>query len=154
MSHDPPVLCGPPVLRFRGCQPGLKTCGSHAVVRHPIYASYLLIQSGYVLQSLSLRNLAVVTFASACTIARALARSKAARLVTGLPDLPRTGPVAADPLPAVTSGGWQRPRPVQPSASDTCSPLSASRETSGEIGAYSAGGPSPAATSIALSSLI
>jgi len=31
------------------------------VVRHPIYASYLLIQSGYVLQSLSLRNLAVVT---------------------------------------------------------------------------------------------
>ena len=74
MSHDPPVLCGPPVLRFRGCQPGLKTCGSHAVVRHPIYASYLLIQSGYVLQSLSLRNLAVVTFASACTIARALAR--------------------------------------------------------------------------------
>jgi protein-S-isoprenylcysteine O-methyltransferase Ste14 len=45
----------------------------HAVVRHPIYASYLLIQSGYLLQSLSLRNLAVVTFASACNIALALA---------------------------------------------------------------------------------
>jgi protein-S-isoprenylcysteine O-methyltransferase Ste14 len=43
------------------------------VVRHPIYASYLLIQSGYVLQSLSLRNLAVVTLASACNIARAVA---------------------------------------------------------------------------------
>jgi hypothetical protein len=88
---------------------GLKTGGSHAVVRHPIYASYLLIQSGYVLQSLSLRNLAVVTSASACNMARALARSKAARPVTGLPDLPRTGPIAADSLPAVTSGGWQRP---------------------------------------------
>jgi hypothetical protein len=38
-----------------------------------IYASYLLIQSGYVLRSLSLRNLAVVTLASVCNIARALA---------------------------------------------------------------------------------
>jgi protein-S-isoprenylcysteine O-methyltransferase Ste14 len=28
----------------------LKTCGPHAVIRHPIYASYLLIQSGYVRQ--------------------------------------------------------------------------------------------------------
>jgi protein-S-isoprenylcysteine O-methyltransferase Ste14 len=55
---------------------GLKTHGPYAVVRHPIYASYLLIQSGYVLQSLSLRNMAVVAFATACNIGRALAEER------------------------------------------------------------------------------
>ncbi len=55
---------------------GLKTRGPYAVVRHPIYASYLLIQSGYVLQSLSLRNILVFALASTCNIGRALAEEK------------------------------------------------------------------------------
>jgi protein-S-isoprenylcysteine O-methyltransferase Ste14 len=61
---------------FVAADRGLKTRGPYAVVRHPIYASYLLIQSGYLLQSLSLRNLAVVAFATACNIARALAEER------------------------------------------------------------------------------
>jgi len=55
---------------------GVKTRGPYAVVRHPVYASYLLIQSGYVLQSLSLPNIAVLIFTTACNIARALAEEK------------------------------------------------------------------------------
>jgi len=58
---------------FVAADRGLKTRGPYAVVRHPIYASYLLIQSGYVMQSLSLRNALVVAFATACNIGRALA---------------------------------------------------------------------------------
>jgi len=37
----------------------VKTRGPYAVVRHPVYASYLLIQSGYVLQAMSLHTIAV-----------------------------------------------------------------------------------------------
>jgi len=55
---------------------GLKTHGPYALVRHPVYASYLLIQSGYVLQSLSLRNAAVVAFATACNVGRVLAEER------------------------------------------------------------------------------
>jgi protein-S-isoprenylcysteine O-methyltransferase Ste14 len=61
---------------------GLKTQGPYALVRHPIYASYLLIQSGYVLQSWSLRNIAVVAFATACNVGRAMAEE---RLLTRSP---------------------------------------------------------------------
>ena len=61
---------------FVAADRGLKTRGPYAVVRHPIYASYLLIQSGYVLQSLSLRNALVFAFATACNIGRALAEER------------------------------------------------------------------------------
>ena len=61
---------------FVAADRGLKTHGPYAVVRHPIYASYLLIQSGYVLQSLSVRNIAVVAFATACNIGRGLAEER------------------------------------------------------------------------------
>jgi protein-S-isoprenylcysteine O-methyltransferase Ste14 len=61
---------------FVAADRGLKTRGTYAVVRHPIYASYLLIQAGYVLQSLSLRNALVFTLATACNIGRALAEEK------------------------------------------------------------------------------
>ena len=61
---------------FVAADRGLKTRGPYAVVRHPIYASYLLIQSGYMLQSLSLRNALVLAFASACNIGRALAEER------------------------------------------------------------------------------
>jgi len=61
---------------FVAADRGLKTRGPYAVVRHPIYASYLLIQSGYVLQSLSLRNALVLALATACNLGRALAEER------------------------------------------------------------------------------
>ena len=57
-------------------RPGVKTRGPYAVVRHPIYASYLLIQSGYLLQSVSVRNVLVLALASGCNIGRALAEER------------------------------------------------------------------------------
>lgn len=65
---------------FVAADRGLKTRGPYAVVRHPVYASYLLIQSGYVLQSVSLRNILILILASACNIARALSEEQ---LLTG-----------------------------------------------------------------------
>jgi protein-S-isoprenylcysteine O-methyltransferase Ste14 len=61
---------------FVAADRGLRTSGPYAVVRHPVYASYLLIQSGYVLQSQSLRNIAVVAFVTGCNIGRALAEER------------------------------------------------------------------------------
>lgn len=61
---------------FVAADRGLKTRGPYAVVRHPIYASYLLVQSGYVLQSMSLRNVLVVLLAGGCNIGRALAEER------------------------------------------------------------------------------
>ena len=69
---------------FVAADRGLKTRGPYAVVRHPIYASYLLIQSGYVLQSQSLRNALVLAFATAGNIGPRPGRRKTARPVTGL----------------------------------------------------------------------
>jgi protein-S-isoprenylcysteine O-methyltransferase Ste14 len=61
---------------FVAADRGVKTRGPYALVRHPLYASYLLIQSGYVLQSLSARNAAVFAFACACNIGRAMAEER------------------------------------------------------------------------------
>lgn len=57
---------------FVAADRGLVTRGPYAVVRHPVYASYLLIQSGYLLQSISLRNAVVMVLASGCNAGRAL----------------------------------------------------------------------------------
>jgi len=65
---------------FVAADRGLVTRGPYAVVRHPVYASYVLIQSGYLLQSISLRNALVMVLASGCNIGRALAEE---RLLTG-----------------------------------------------------------------------
>ena len=65
---------------FVAADRGLVTHGPYAVVRHPVYASYLLIQSGYLLQSISLRNVLVMVLASGCNIGRALVEE---RLLTG-----------------------------------------------------------------------
>lgn len=59
---------------------GLVTRGAYAVVRHPVYASYLLIQSGYLLQSISWANALVLVAGTACNVGRALAEE---RLLTG-----------------------------------------------------------------------
>jgi len=45
---------------FAPADRGLKRRGPYGVVRHPIYASYVLMLLGYVLQSLSWQNLAVM----------------------------------------------------------------------------------------------
>jgi protein-S-isoprenylcysteine O-methyltransferase Ste14 len=57
---------------FVAADRGLVTRGPYAVVRHPVYASYLLVQSGYLLQSISLRNVLVMVLASGCNVGRAL----------------------------------------------------------------------------------
>lgn len=57
---------------FVAADRGLVTRGPYAVVRHPVYASYLLIQSGYLLQSISLGNVLVMVLASGCNVGRAL----------------------------------------------------------------------------------
>src|SRR5258707_635511 len=48
----------------------------YALVRHPVYAAYIIIQSGYLLQSISLRNAAVVAFATCCNVGRAVAEER------------------------------------------------------------------------------
>lgn len=63
-------------IGFLAADRGLKTRGPYAVVRHPVYASYLLIQGGYVLQSVSARNIAIFMLVSACNVSRALAEER------------------------------------------------------------------------------
>jgi protein-S-isoprenylcysteine O-methyltransferase Ste14 len=61
---------------FAAADRGVVTRGPYAVVRHPMYASYLLLQSGYLLQSLSLRNTAVLLIGTICNAGRALAEER------------------------------------------------------------------------------
>jgi protein-S-isoprenylcysteine O-methyltransferase Ste14 len=55
---------------FAAADRGLVQRGPYRLVRHPVYASYVLLQTGYLLQSISLRNLVVVLVAMACTVGR------------------------------------------------------------------------------------
>jgi protein-S-isoprenylcysteine O-methyltransferase Ste14 len=61
---------------FAAADRGLVSGGPYRVVRHPIYASYVALLVGYLLQSLSLRNLAVVLLALACNAARIKAEER------------------------------------------------------------------------------
>ena len=61
---------------FVAADRGVVTRGPYAAVRHPVYASYLLIQTGYVAQATSWRNLAVLIVATGCNIGRILAEEK------------------------------------------------------------------------------
>ena len=61
---------------FAAADRGLVQRGPYRVVRHPIYASYVLLQTGYLLQSFSLRNLAVVALAIACNAGRIRAEER------------------------------------------------------------------------------
>ena len=55
---------------FVAADRGLVRRGPYAIVRHPIYASYVLLQFGYLLQSISLRNALVMLVASGCNVGR------------------------------------------------------------------------------------
>jgi protein-S-isoprenylcysteine O-methyltransferase Ste14 len=61
---------------FVAADRGLVRRGPYAIVRHPIYASYVLLQFGYVLQSISLRNALVMLVASGCNVGRAVAEDR------------------------------------------------------------------------------
>jgi protein-S-isoprenylcysteine O-methyltransferase Ste14 len=61
---------------FVAADRGLVRRGPYAIVRHPIYASYLLLQFGYLLQSISVRNVLVMLLASSCNVGRALAEDR------------------------------------------------------------------------------
>jgi protein-S-isoprenylcysteine O-methyltransferase Ste14 len=61
---------------FAAADRGLITRGPYAVIRHPIYASYLLTLSGYLLQSISVRNALVVVLVSSCNVGRAVVEDR------------------------------------------------------------------------------
>ena len=61
---------------FAAADRGLVRRGPYAVVRHPIYASYLLLQSGYLLQSISVQNAVVMLFVTSCNVGRALVEDR------------------------------------------------------------------------------
>jgi protein-S-isoprenylcysteine O-methyltransferase Ste14 len=68
---------------FVAADRGLVTRGPYAVIRHPVYAAYFLIQAGYLLQSISLRNAVVLAGATACNIGRACAEERVLARVPG-----------------------------------------------------------------------
>ncbi len=55
---------------------GLKTGGPYALVRHPVYLSYLVAQTGYLLQNPSAWNLGVILIATACQLGRIRAEER------------------------------------------------------------------------------
>lgn len=61
---------------FAAADRGLVRRGPYAVVRHPIYASYVLLLSGYLLQSISVWNALVMLFVTSCNVGRALAEDR------------------------------------------------------------------------------
>ena len=68
---------------FVAADRGLVTRGPYAVIRHPLYAAYVVIQAGYLLQSISVRNALVLVGATACNIGRAWAEERALATAPG-----------------------------------------------------------------------
>ena len=61
---------------FAAADRGLVRRGPYAVVRHPIYGSYLLLQSGYLMQSFSVGNALVMLFVTSCNVGRAVVEDR------------------------------------------------------------------------------
>jgi protein-S-isoprenylcysteine O-methyltransferase Ste14 len=61
---------------FAPADRGLVRRGPYRIVRHPIYASYFLLQAGYVLQSISARNVAVMALVCGCNVGRLRAEER------------------------------------------------------------------------------
>lgn len=61
---------------FAAADRGLVRRGPYNLVRHPIYAGYVLLQLGYVMQSISIGNVLVMLLASSCNVGRALAEER------------------------------------------------------------------------------
>lgn len=55
---------------FVAADRGLVTRGPYTLVRHPVYAGYLITELGYLMQVISWRNALVLLFATACNIGR------------------------------------------------------------------------------------
>lgn len=55
---------------------GLRTAGPYTIVRHPVYASYIVTEIGYLLQNPSLWNLGVVLIVWTCQVGRILAEER------------------------------------------------------------------------------
>ena len=61
---------------FAAAHRGLQHSGPYAVVRHPLYASYVLLELGYVLQSISWRNITVMALVCGCNLGRIFAEER------------------------------------------------------------------------------
>jgi protein-S-isoprenylcysteine O-methyltransferase Ste14 len=61
---------------FAAADRGLVRRGPYAVVRHPVYAGYILLQGGYVLQSISLRNIFVFVAVTAFNVGRSIVEER------------------------------------------------------------------------------
>ncbi|MDE3064263.1 MAG: isoprenylcysteine carboxylmethyltransferase family protein [Acidobacteriota bacterium] len=61
---------------FAAADRGLVRRGPYAIVRHPIYFSYLFLQAGYLIQSLSVATALVVALVTSCNVGRALAEER------------------------------------------------------------------------------
>lgn len=61
---------------FAAADRGVVVRGPYRVVRHPIYAAYVVLLVGYLLQSASLPNLAVALLVTACNVGRIRAEER------------------------------------------------------------------------------
>jgi protein-S-isoprenylcysteine O-methyltransferase Ste14 len=61
---------------FAAADRGLVSRGPYAIVRHPVYAAYVLLLAGYVFQSISLRNALVALLTIGCDVGRIRAEER------------------------------------------------------------------------------
>jgi protein-S-isoprenylcysteine O-methyltransferase Ste14 len=61
---------------FAAADRGLVRRGPYAVVRHPIYSSYVVLLAGYLMQSISVRNAVVVVLVTGCNVGRAIVEDR------------------------------------------------------------------------------